>query len=1466
MGDETVNATETPVEVMEGNVDEVLETREQQAAACLQRMFRCRKARLRLRQMLASVFEKYFDADTGLYYYLDKRTGETTWDKPRVLRDDDDIELTAVYDGKEEATSQAEHTGRMEVVDLDKDDNTSNNEEVEVGEAETTEGGEAQVDDKYLGYSAQDLALAREQFAHYDADSSGSINAAELHKLFTNLGEQLTLNNVRELIKAVDTDGNGEVDFDEFLHLLRKQQDKNQYSASLTLALMFGPKELTKLKQQFLVLDTDGSGAIDENELQQLVKKLGRRADEFDLPAMLREVDADGSGTIGFNEFLQIVATMTKDEGPRSAFAALLDIGIAQGLLKGLDEVVQASRQKIYEWLNADLIAEQKRLALKRERRRRQEEERQRQLAKDRELYAKHQAELAALDRARHAQVEGLMLEVEFEGDGRNFPIPGQFARVHYVASFERTGEIFESTRARCGSALEFCVGAGHTITGFDLALQRMSVGETARVTIAPALAYGVKGRPPRIPPNAALVFRIELISIKEKLQPSIGVVAVTPVQRLRNRQRLKKQGRRSSRASHTRRLPFAEDFEAYDLLAAMNQLATTNSADTVGKEQWPHVLSWDSAADTYVSTPSSVGAEAGGTMGTTHVTGLPKADPDTSSGLEKIAGILSTEQHTVPPRLLTLYLAQKKGETTWMKHDRNTESFLQGGIDTGYDKMLSSWKLDENYFGEDFQPGREDIHVLVELPLSPRQKTGVWDDTTTSVDWSKAEGPCPALEIEDDPFVRIPVSYVRDSGLDVTDTDLLLYRRPQLVAEWQSLKTHVCNTYAELWILGPPGTGKSCAAFAFACSLDRTDWDVVWIHFSKRGIGALRCIHFHRNDEKWTCNIEQTIVRRVLNSLPEQTIVFVDGYTAETDQGKVFQRVLLSWRNANKENRRLVWVSSMVTRGMDYWPGDSGLVPVEADAHLSSKVAFNMPPPKNKVRDEEIFELVSWTLEEYEAALENEDFYDHVKYMLSSDSTRWNDRDLLLKTKFSVVGGSARYMFNFSTEEAERILKKAVDATPNLEDLLKRRVDIASTGAVNRLFSCCVFFATLVHGGVNCYAVEKDSDPSTKAFLETWTAKEVPYFDPNGTIPLNERSQWLAPRLWNQGGYDAVLIETREPETDDDTVFMKSSKAVKVRFVQVTRAKKHPFKESFFKSLLTRLNLILKGYWFEQVEVCCVVPSEKLVSEGFEASVNEQYFAKEVLEPAGLSKDITGIIIRIIGVEGGSIEYDSEAGHDGGGADLNYGGGAADEDQENSGDSDHGGDDYDSGAEDEGQEDSCSDDHGGEDYDGDGGDHGDFGNHGGDEHSGSDHGGDGNHSGDERSGDFDSGESEGEDVGEDEDELGRADVDEDGDVLSESDAVDMDDAFIDSLMIGENSLRGAAKKQRAQALRATAWTSVSSDFEVGVTAYARMNNEMAQPVAELRALTHSPLLTFLYFMPKAMWVMINRETNRFAL
>jgi hypothetical protein len=85
----------------------------------------------------------------------------------------------------------------------------------------------------------------------------------------------------------------------------------------------------------------------------------------------------------------------------------------------------------------------------------------------------------------------------------------------------------------------------------------------------------------------------------------------------------------------------------------------------------------------------------------------------------EKIAGVLSSEQHTVPPRLLTLYLARKKEgkETKWLKDDDNLDARLRGNVDKEFRKMRPSWKLSKKELFGDFQLGEEDIHVLVELP-----------------------------------------------------------------------------------------------------------------------------------------------------------------------------------------------------------------------------------------------------------------------------------------------------------------------------------------------------------------------------------------------------------------------------------------------------------------------------------------------------------------------------------------------------------------------------------------------------------------------------------------------------------------------------------------------------------------------------------------------------------------------------
>jgi FKBP-type peptidyl-prolyl cis-trans isomerase FkpA len=91
---------------------------------------------------------------------------------------------------------------------------------------------------------------------------------------------------------------------------------------------------------------------------------------------------------------------------------------------------------------------------------------------------------------------------------------PGQRARVHYVGTLTN-GTKFDSSRDR-GEPFQFVVGKDAVIRGWHQGVSGMKVGEVRRLTIPPELGYGVRGQPPVIPPNATLIFEIELLGIEE--------------------------------------------------------------------------------------------------------------------------------------------------------------------------------------------------------------------------------------------------------------------------------------------------------------------------------------------------------------------------------------------------------------------------------------------------------------------------------------------------------------------------------------------------------------------------------------------------------------------------------------------------------------------------------------------------------------------------------------------------------------------------------------------------------------------------------------------------------------------------------------------------------------------------------------------------------------------------------------
>eukprot|EP00933_Yihiella_yeosuensis_P023830 TRINITY_DN18523_c4_g1_i1.p1 TRINITY_DN18523_c4_g1~~TRINITY_DN18523_c4_g1_i1.p1 ORF type:complete len:147 (+),score=28.41 TRINITY_DN18523_c4_g1_i1:85-525(+) len=107
------------------------------------------------------------------------------------------------------------------------------------------------------------------------------------------------------------------------------------------------------------------------------------------------------------------------------------------------------------------------------------------------------------------------------EGDGKNKPKPGDVLQMHYTGTFAANGQIFDSSHkpdqmGNAGKPLQFTIGHGQVIRGWDVGVAEMSLGEKAKLQISSDFAYGRAGIPRVIPPNADLDFEVELLAIND--------------------------------------------------------------------------------------------------------------------------------------------------------------------------------------------------------------------------------------------------------------------------------------------------------------------------------------------------------------------------------------------------------------------------------------------------------------------------------------------------------------------------------------------------------------------------------------------------------------------------------------------------------------------------------------------------------------------------------------------------------------------------------------------------------------------------------------------------------------------------------------------------------------------------------------------------------------------------------------
>ncbi len=105
-----------------------------------------------------------------------------------------------------------------------------------------------------------------------------------------------------------------------------------------------------------------------------------------------------------------------------------------------------------------------------------------------------------------------LLITDEVVGDGPEASA-GSTVSAHYVGVAHSTGEEFDASWNR-GAPLDFRVGVGQVITGWDQGIPGMRVGGRRRLVIPPAMAYGSRGAGGAIGPDETLIFVVDLVAV----------------------------------------------------------------------------------------------------------------------------------------------------------------------------------------------------------------------------------------------------------------------------------------------------------------------------------------------------------------------------------------------------------------------------------------------------------------------------------------------------------------------------------------------------------------------------------------------------------------------------------------------------------------------------------------------------------------------------------------------------------------------------------------------------------------------------------------------------------------------------------------------------------------------------------------------------------------------------------------
>ena len=252
-------------------------------------------------------------------------------------------------------------------------------------------------------------------------------------------------------------------------------------------------------------------------------------------------------------------------------------------------------------------------------------------------------------------------------------------------------------------------------------------------------------------------------------------------------------------------------------------------------------------------------------------------------------------------------------------------------------------------------------------------------------------------------------------AGFDIDECRVFV--REETLSLWKAIENAVLSD-RNLRVTGPPGTGKSTEAWAWACWKARdSKKKVVWFHFSNNHSSKVVIDgSLDRITTGYSADIEDI-------KCSDGDFLVVDGVTKMESIN--INRACFSWRKQ--------------CPGRVYMTVTSVSIPIPLQDDLEAVVS--------------VHEVPSWVLEQYQLACADKTFYDNIKYNLNTpELVPVENKDDCILSKYFYAGGCARWMFEFNMESFQMDFDSHFDKVSNFKDVYVQGGGDQQANAVNHL------------------------------------------------------------------------------------------------------------------------------------------------------------------------------------------------------------------------------------------------------------------------------------------------------------------------------------------------------------------------------------------------------------------------------